>query len=166
MQRHNSPEINTHKLRHTLPLSLSSGLCVPCSAGSQCEPQCASLFFFPSFFFQAAISARPRHLFSMLWNTALPLAAGVFTWWQKLSIGVKKESTQDRSDSGHGLDCLSRRCEVTQWVIFLFFLVRLCVFLPRVCPNVFLFSSPFITLSRFNPRLLICRRKKQSGCWR
>lgn len=141
MQRHNSPEINTHKLRHTLPLSLSSGLCVPCSAGSQCEPQCVSLFFSPLFFFQAAISARPRHLFSMLWNTALPLAAGVFTWWQKLSIGVKKESTQDRSDSGHGLDCLSRRLShpVSHFPIFPG--ASVCVFATCLSKCVFIFIS-------------------------
>jgi len=100
MQRPKSPDTHTDTL-----LSLSLGLAVSCSAGSQCESWCAS-FFFPAFFLQAAISSWPCHLFSMLWNTALPLAAGVLTRWQKLSIEVKKNFFKNLEGGG---DCDSGR---------------------------------------------------------
>lgn len=94
-ERHKSTDINTHFLTHTHTpsIALIGTVCAVFSRISVWVLVRESLFFFFSLlFFQAAISARPCHLFSMLWNTALPLAAGVFTRWQKLSIGVKKKN--------------------------------------------------------------------------
>ena len=133
---------HTQAQTHTPPIALIGTVCAVFCRISVWASVCESLFF-PSFFFffQAAISARPCHLFSMLWNTALPLAAGVLTWWQKLSIGVKKESTQDRSDSGYGLGCLSRRLShpVSHFPIFLG--ASVCVFATCLSKCVFIFIS-------------------------
>lgn len=86
-------QINGHKYTlsdtHTPSIALIGTVC--CVLPDLSMSLSASLFF-SLLFFQAAISARPCHLFSMLWNTVLPLAAGVFTRWQKLSIGVIKKT--------------------------------------------------------------------------
>lgn len=98
-EKHSSTAAKAHFDTHThtpSTLSLGSSVLVLHSAGSRRESQCVSFFlpfFFPCYsllFFQAAITARTRHLFTMLRNTTLPLAAGVFTRWRKLSIGIEK----------------------------------------------------------------------------
>lgn len=92
----------THLQTHTPVLSLRSG-------GSQQESQSVRLFSPPPqlLFFQAAMSGWPCHLFSMLWNTELPLASGLpqggkNVWWSFTKKMEKQEEKVSRSESGCG----------------------------------------------------------------
>lgn len=97
MQRHNFTR-HKHAYSDTLPLLLSLGRCVLCSAGSQCESQCVSLFFFfrrPSLLGLAICSpccATRRSL----WLQAFSHGG------KKLSIGVKKIKHSGQKWFRHG----------------------------------------------------------------
>lgn len=173
-ERHKSTDINTHFLTHTHSFYRSHWDCVCCVLPdlSMSLSAWVSFFFLSLLFFQAAISARPCHLFSMLWNTALPLAAGVFTRWQKLSIGVKKNPPK------HSIQKWFRMLfrlsfgtvEMSSESYCNFILQILCV---CVCVNVFVQICVFFTylymcahisfqtFSRFTLSLIIQRRKRK-----